>query len=383
MDSKKLTKTSILPARKSKVFQKNSEGPAESPLWVPPSFKSKAQVSSAEHARVFKSTKPAFVPKDPGPLDATEETPAPAESEISNPVPVPRHASEKIPDFQSKTPLIFLLVLVVLIAVCLIAWLSYHQGYSAAQNRINEQRLEMPVAIPPEFEKAIDSAFVAYSDGKASEAVAQLETVYRKNQTIPSTSYLIALMAIQSGDLKLALQKVDDSIGRGEKLSDSYALKAAIEMEMGGKGGMGDPRVRAESLLRSAMAADVSNARPYIELASLLRFQGRNEEARKLFEEAALRLNPVEGPSLVNTSLALLDLQQTSDAKLPSNVNPDKDTPTLISAAYIAMRRNDIPAVRALLAKARERLSPALYNYLMNDPAIRAFSKNPQISELF
>jgi hypothetical protein len=146
---------------------------------------------------------------------------------------------------------------------------------------------------------------------------------------------------------------------------------------------MGDPKVRAETLLRSAIAADISNARPYIELASLLRFQGRNEEARTLFQGAALRLNPVEGHSLVNTSLALLDLQQLPDDKLPSNLNPDKDTPSLISAAYIAMRKSDIPAVKALLVKARERLSPALYNYLINDPAIRFFSKNPQMSEIF
>ena len=288
-----------------------------------------------------------------------------------------------MPDFKAPALFIFLLGLLVVITASLIAWLSYHQGYWAAQNRINEQRLELPVAIPAEFEKAIDSAFEAYSDGKASESTAQLKMVYRKNQTIPSSCYLLALMAIQSGDLKLALEKVDESIAKGEKLSDSLALKAAIEMEMGGKRGMGDPKVRAETLLRSAIAADISNARPYIELASLLRFQGRNEEARKLFQDAALRLNPVEGHSLVNTSLALLDLQQLPDDKLPSNLNPDKDTPSLFSAAYIAMRKSDIPAVKALLAKARERLSPALYNYLSNDPAIRFFSKNPQMSELF
>jgi tetratricopeptide (TPR) repeat protein len=190
-------------------------------------------------------------------------------------------------------------------------------------------------------------------------------------------------MAIQSGDLNLALQKVDESIAKGEKLSDSLALKAAIEMEMGGKGGMGDPKVRAESLLRSAMAADISNPRPYIELASLLRFQGRNDEARQLFQAASVRLNPVEGQALVDTSLSLLHLQQTPDDKLPMNLDSDKDPRSLVSAAYIAMRENDIPAVKALLARARQRLSPALYNYLMNDPAIRVFSKNPQMSGLF
>jgi len=193
----------------------------------------------------------------------------------------------------------------------------------------------------------------------------------------------MALTAIQSGNLPLAGEKVDESILKGERLTDSLALKAAIEMEKSNKGGMGDPKVRAESLLRSAMAADISNPRPYIELASLLRFQGRNDEARQLFEAASVRLNPVEGQTLVDTSLSLLNLQQTPDNKLPENWDSDKDQRSLVSAAYVAMRKNDIPTVKTLLAKARERLSPALYNYLMNDPAIRVFFKNPQMTGLF
>jgi ATP/maltotriose-dependent transcriptional regulator MalT len=193
----------------------------------------------------------------------------------------------------------------------------------------------------------------------------------------------MALTAIQSGNLPLAGEKVDESILKGERLTDSLALKAAIEMEKSNKGGMGDPKVRAESLLRSAMAADISNPRPYIELASLLRFQGRNDEARQLFEAASVRLNPVEGQTLVDTSLSILNLQQTPDNKLPENWDSDKDQRSLVSAAYVAMRKNDIPTVKTLLAKARERLSPALYNYLMNDPAIRVFFKNPQMTGLF
>ena len=378
-----MPKISILPSKKSVVFKKNTEALADSPLWVPPSFKTKSQESNPDHSRFFKSGKPAFIPKTATDLKSSEDASETSESENSNFAPIPHHTSKQNPDFKSWAPFIFLIGFVIVIVSSISFWLAFHQGYLAAQNRINEQRLEPPVAIPAEFEKAINSVLMTYSEGNAPEAVARLEAVNRKNQTRPSTSYLIALMAIQSGDLNLALQKVDESIAKGEKLSDSLALKAAIEMEMGGKGGMGDPKVRAESLLRSAMAADISNPRPYIELASLLRFQGRNDEARQLFEAASVRLNAVEGQALVDTSLSLLNLQQTPDDKLPVNLDSDKDPRSLVSAAYIAMRQNNIPAVKALLARARERLSPALYNYLMNDPAIRVFSKNPQMSGLF
>ena len=96
-----------------------------------------------------------------------------------------------------------------------------------------------------------------------------------------------------------------------------------------------------------------------------------------------MRLNPVEGHPLVNTSLALLDLQQMSNSQLPTDLNPDKDTVSLISAAYVAMRKNDIPALKALLAKARDRLSTPLYEYIINDPSIKVFIRNPELAKCF
>ena len=384
MDSeKKLPKSILLPAKKSKVFQKEPETPSESPIWVPPSFVTREHNASPEHGRIFKSKKPSFATKTSPPLDAPSEETAPLEtltpSEEFQPISAARDhvVPKKSPAFVAS------IVVGVLISFALVAWLAYHQGFMASQNRLMDLRAESPPPIPPEFQGTIESALQAYSKGNAADAVEILSGVYRKNQTIPSTCYLMALTAIQSGNLALASEKVDESILKGERLSDSLALKAAVEMEKPNEGGMGDPKVRAESLLRSAMAADISNPRPYIELASLLRFQGRNDEARQLFEAASVRLNPVEGQALVETSLSLLNLQQTPNDKLPDDWDSDKDPRSLVSAAYVAKRKNDIPAVKASLAKAKERLSPALYNYLMNDPAIRVFSKNPQMSGFF
>ena len=384
MDSeKKMPKLSVFPAKKSKVFHKEPDTASESPIWVPPSFIARDHQASPEHGRFFKFKKPSFAPKTSPLIDAPSAGTAPVES--SSPIedfpPVSAdwdHVASKI------SPVLVASIFAALLICCvLVGWLAYNQGVMASQNRLTELRMELPPPIPPEFQATIESALQAYNKGNAADAVEILSGVYRKNQTIPSTCYLMALTAIQSGNLTLASEKVDESILKGERLSDSLALKAAIEMEKSSKGGMGDPKVRAESLLRSAMAADVSNPRPYIELASLLRFQGRNDEARQLFEAAILRLNPVEGQALVETSLSLLNLQQIPNDKLPENWDSDKDQRSLISAAYVAMRKNDIPAVKALLAKARDRLSPALYDYLMNDPAMRVFSKNPQMSGLF
>lgn len=382
MDSEKnKPKLKISPVKKSKVFQDEPADSPASPLWVPPSF-SKSSVASDSRGRGFKTQKPVFLPATSDDTESPEQASKDPESPAVTDRPFDKTVPSPALDLRSSSAWIIGVAAIVALLLGLVGWISYRQGFMASQARTQELRMELPKPIPPEFEKSVDAALEAYYQGNASDAVDSLVEVYRKNQTIPSTCYLLALTAIQCGNLQLASEKVDDSIVKGERLSDALALKAAIEMEKSSTGGMGDPKVRAESLLRSAMAADFSNPRPFIELASLLRFQGRNDEARKLFEAARIRLNPVEGHALVETSLALLDFQQTPNDKLPSNLDPDKDTRSLISAAYIAMRKDDIPAVKDLLAKARQRLSFQLYEYLMNDPSIRAFSKNPQMAGL-
>ena len=384
MDSReKIAKYKILPPQKSKVFGTNANNSEESSIWVPSSFEIKKRESESGHVQSYKSHKASFIPRNPPAEDSpqpseTLEEPKHSRADLSG-----RYAQPEKMHKRERLAFTLLAVVAVLVIVGVASWVSYQQGVTYTINRLAELQKELPTPIPAELEKNIYSALKSYAYGNATEATSELEVLYKRNQTIPSTSFLLALTALQSGNLKLAQQMVDESLSKAEKVSDSLALKAAIEMELAGRGGMGDPKVRAESLLRSAMAADISNPRPYIELGSLLRFQGRNDEARKLFEGAKVRLNPVEGHSLVNTSLALLDLQQMSNSQLPTDLNPDKDTVSLISAAYVAMRKNDTPALKALLAKARERLSTPLYEYLINDPAIKVFIKNPELSKYF
>jgi len=384
MDSReKIAKHKILPPQKSKVFGTNANKSEESSIWVPSSFEIKKRESQSGHGHSYKSHKSSFTPRN----SPAEDLVQPSETlEEPNPSRLDIHGRHFLPEKTSKRkrlPFTILTTAGILIVIAVASWISYQQGVTYTINRLAELQKEMPTPIPEELEKNINAALKSYAYGNATEATTELETLYKRNQTIPSTSFLLALTALQCGNLKLAQQMVDESLSKAEKVSDSLALKAAIEMEFGGRGGMGDPKVRAESLLRSAMAADISNPRPYIELGSLLRFQGRNDEARKLFEGAKVRLNPVEGHPLVNTSLALLDLQQMSNSQLPTDLNPDKDTVSLISAAYVAMRKNDIPALKALLAKARDRLSTPLYEYIINDPSIKVFIRNPELAKCF
>jgi hypothetical protein len=47
------------------------------------------------------------------------------------------------------------------------------------------------------------------------------------------------------------------------------------------------------------------------------------------------------------------------------------------------MRKGRFDDAAKILNSARNRTAPALFRYLMNDQAIRAYSREPQLRELF
>ena len=147
--------------------------------------------------------------------------------------------------------------------------------------------------------------------------------------------------------------------------------------------GFGDPSIRSEAYLRRAMAADAANPHPIIELATLLRYKNRDEEAARLLAAAKSRLNPVDSHAVVETSLSLMDLQIRSDADLPANLDPDKDISSLFSAAYVAMRLGDHGRAAKILRLGKERVPPDFFDYLVNDPALRKFSSQPDLQEFY
>jgi tetratricopeptide (TPR) repeat protein len=210
-----------------------------------------------------------------------------------------------------------------------------------------------------------------------------LRRIEKSSPFIPSLSYLIALAALQSGDSAFAEKNADASIAKRERIADSLALKAVIETQKPRAGSLGDPAAAAEAYLRQAASIEPGNPAPLIELSTVLRHKGDHDGALELLRSARNRLNPVDSHAVAETTIRLLELQSLEDKNLPTNLEPDGGTPALFSAAYVSMRTGRFAEAASLLDIAKKRLSPDLFLYLVNDPALRRFKDQQEVAAFF
>jgi hypothetical protein len=267
-------------------------------------------------------------------------------------------------------------------------------AHSAAEAKAgNEAALPVPAETPEpaapitEIQQRIaDSAMSDLRAGDAPEALAKLQGLRKENPRLPSLDYLIALAGIQAGEIEITAASIESSLAKGERVSDAYALRAALEdFRASDQGGLalGDLRARAEMYLQEAMASDLANPYPYIEMAMRLRGRGQNVEARKMLEAARSRLHPVDSYALLESTMLLIDLQGKPDHELPLDLDPDKNAASLLGAAYVALRRGEFSTAVGLLHTGRERLPPDLFAYLMGDPELRKFASRPEIATFY
>ena len=241
------------------------------------------------------------------------------------------------------------------------------------------------VAADEQEEKLLNRVFALLREGYGQGALGSLQKLRSINPQLSSLSYTAALAALQAGDIATAMAETDSSLGKGERISDSYALAAAAESLKPGSvewRSKGDPRERGDFFLRQAIAADQANAVPRLELGIRFRSRGQNDEAVEMLESARLRLHPLDQAAVIDTTLLLIKLGQTATEALPADFDPDKNTPSLLGAAYVALRRGDFAAASELLAKAKSRIAPELYLYLLGDPAFAAYRQNPEFAPL-
>lgn len=284
---------------------------------------------------------------------------------------------------RSRAPLglyALVVMLAALLAVCVFII------FRLLDTEVAEKVDETAVEVTGEQLRAIDLALIKLRSGDTDSALERLKLLQSDNPLLPSLDYLTALAALQAGDISLASSSIEASLGKGERVSDSLALSAALEGVKTSEAGwqpMGDLKTRAEHYLRQAIEADPANPSPQIELAMRYRGGGDQKEAQRLLEAAKARINPVDSSTVVDTTLLLIRLQDLPDDQLPVDLDPDRDTASLIGAAYVALRRGDFATAASLLATAKKRLPENLYYYLLGDPALRPYAAEPQLTPLF
>lgn len=281
---------------------------------------------------------------------------------------------------------IFALCVLVCITAIFSSVTAWKLGADAGEKRLIEKQTKTDVMFSAEYFARLNKAFEDLRAGKSGEALKTFQALEAQNPDVSPMAYLIALTAMRSGDMDLAEEKAALSIRKREKVSDSIALQALIQAQKSGDPNtkkFGDNMLRAELALKQAMLADISNPLPMIELSALLREQGKTDEALEFLRAARSRVQPVDLIPFVDTTSSLAVLQASPDGALTEPANPDKDLTSAFSAAYIAMRKGHFDQAAKILNSTRSRTDPALFRYLINDRAIRSYSREPQLREFF
>jgi hypothetical protein len=362
--------------------QEKEKKPAARPTLIPFEARAKSRPRSGRQPDA-KESGPAAQHDPHGPQGSEDERPA------GSPAAAPPSAA-KLAALASRRLRRILRLRVSLgraLAACLafalvVAWVFFSIGLAAQRARTLAEIGKQGVEIPVTFQEHLDGALSDLRNGHTEKALTRLTALEREFGSVSSLTYLVALAAMQNGSTELAEAKAVESIKKRERISDALALRAVLETQKKAKG-FGDPRIRAEAYLRQAMLADAANPFPRIELATLLRYSKRDAEALALLEGARSRLNPVDSHTVVDVTLALMKLQAISDAEMPSDIDPDKDPASLFSAAYAAMRGGDFARAATILRVGKDRMQPDLFDYLVNDPALRKFHSRPELKEFY
>lgn len=388
-----------LPIRPRTAVTKSKEQPAEET----PVEKDTAKEKEPEKEKAPNRLKPSGKPygirkstKEPVAEDAPEpdinEEP---EDEIAEPEPATAaSASEPKPKVKRpsilgralrlRVPLVPALVVIVLVGV--MAGVRYYNNGVAEGLKEAERRAQREYPpLPPEVVAKLDAAILNLRTGHAPEALKALTELEAAN-AYPSMTFLVALAALQSGDMALVEEKARLSIKKREKVSDSLALLAVVESQQANDKSrvkMGSSIKRSEGFLAQAVAADPANPYPRFELATLLRYDRRKEEAAVQLKGARWLLNPIDSHSIMDITTGIMRLEVLPEDQLPGKIAPSDNPVKLIPAAYAAMRRGDFEDAAAMLRAAREVMSAESFDYLINDPAMRRFAREAQLAEFY
>ncbi|MFM8364935.1 MAG: hypothetical protein ACKOAS_07260 [Verrucomicrobiota bacterium] len=93
-----------------------------------------------------------------------------------------------------------------------------------------------------------------------------------------------------------------------------------------------------------------------------------------------LRSSQLDRPTVdLVTPMVLAALQSTPNEALPDYLRPGHSTVEDFAAAYVAMRLGEFGQAAAILRDADKKLPPDQFSFLMNDPALREFAREPRV----
>jgi len=208
-------------------------------------------------------------------------------------------------------------------------------------------------------------------------ATATITALAEKHTAIAPLKYLAAVANLQASDLDEARTWAQRAIDSGSYASDAYATLAIID-------GLpsdifGSPSLQTRAWLEQAIAVDIANPSPRIELATQLRNEGKLDEAEQMYLSALVRLHPVDSHAITRTILRFIAIDRKKDTELQKSNPSTNDPEALMLAAYTALRFEDFELAEKLLERAQKLMQPNTFLYLMQDRGFMKYSYRPEI----
>lgn len=370
-------------AEEDKGKETEKEKDKEKSTRLKPSGKPFQPRLSAKEVKEVKESSPESIKAKAEP-ELIEESP-----EVEPEVKETRSSHRQGPSFLHRLlrfKLAFVPVLVVfLVLAILLAFWTFDRGVTEGRLLAEREAQKDVALIPPDMMVRLDKALLDLRTGQAAEALKVLSEIESSSE-VPSLSYLVALAALQNGDVDLVEAQAKKSIKKREKVSDSLALLAVVESQRASDRSrvkMGSSVKRAEMLLAQAISADPANPYPRFELATLLRYDKRRDEAAKELKGARSLLNPIDSHSIMDITARIMALETLPLDQVPKTTATTDNPQKLIPAAYAAMRLGDFAQAASLLRIARDVMTFESFDYLVNDPAFRRYAQEPQLAEFY
>ncbi len=358
-----------------------------------PTGTSKTKAKFAPARQVLKDEEPKI---DEEPWAETSASAAKSDTEgqpeLKRPAPEEQTAALAKSFLRSLKKVLFIdlkLVYVLIAAVLLALWLysvSYDAGVSEGRRLANKEAAFDGVELDPDFSSKLNASLFKLRNGNAEESLKEIRELQTQWPSVVSMNYLVALAALETGDEDLATSKATESIAKRQRVSDSLALLAVIESQKAARRDkfvLGNPVKRAEEYLRRSIAADPANPYPHFELASILRYSGKRQEALEEVRAAMARLSAVDSHLVMDVTARIMESETMPDAQLPPDVGTTDNVQKLVPAAYVAMRRGNFDRAAELLNQARQGMTPDVFAYVVNDPALRRYRNEPKLQPFF
>ena len=326
-------------------------------------------------------------PSDSSAKPARVESPAgesPAAKTVERVSSSRRSKSRRFSFLKRPTPLV-MLCLASAVSFAISGVFFYSLGHRIGRSTGGGEVVKLKTELTPETQQSFDKILLDIQEGRGKEALEGIKLLQVSDPDVPSLSLTAANASVLANELESAQAYIAASIKDRELVSDALTLQALMEalvLRQKDYKKMGDPKVRLESLLRQAIAADPTNPRPFLELATMYRLLNRSDEALALLKSAKLRLSVPTDTLVADVALALLQLQMLSDENLPELSNETTlEVRSLFSNAYTAMRLGKTEIANARLSQAREILPANLFSRLVKDLAFSAYSNDDAYAE--